>query len=299
MDLFKGSRGSGPDKKLIKEKNYFFLFSKELPHIDLSRYTPGKNYYGKLFLDITALQDIFIGCGEIEKTNNKLYDTFTYVKKDTEKKTLNIPGSSLKGSVLTNMLMFMQLDSVEFFSAKKDKARVFFSDFPMTTSYDLSPQTIPARFGPQNKAVPPHAQLKLYLKDDPAYGNLSPQEKKELPAFENILTIKKGSGFSGFINFKLVNEFQLTLLVLALGCLPEHRFNFKIGGAKNRAIGLIKIEINHEKSFYSENLINTSKDHALPFKNLESTLLSTVSRLKQDFPKLVEVLEKIQGEYGK
>jgi hypothetical protein len=177
MDLFKGSRGSSPDKKLFKEKNYFFLLGNELPHIDLSRYTPGKNYYGKLSLDITALQDIFIGCGEIEKTNNKLYDTFTYVKKDKENKNLNIPGSSLKGSVLTNMLMFLQLDSVDFFSAKKDKAKVFFSDFPMTTSYELSPQTIPARFGPQNKAIPPHAQLKLYLKDDPAHGNLSPQGK--------------------------------------------------------------------------------------------------------------------------
>jgi hypothetical protein len=299
MDLFKGSQVSGPDKKLIREKNYFFLFSNELPHIDLSRYTPGKSYYGKLFLDITALQDIFIGCGEIKKINNKLYDAFTYVKKDTEKETLNIPGSSLKGSVLTNMLIFLQYASVDFFSAKKGKALVFFSDLSMTSPKELSPQTIPARFGPQNKAVPPHAQLKLYLKDDPAYGNLSPQEKKELPAFENIMTVKKGSRFSGFINFKLVNEYQLTSLVLALGCLPEHRFNFKIGGAKNRAVGLIKIEINHEKSIYSENLIDTSTDQAIPFKNLEPILLSTISRLKQDFPKMLDVLEKIQGEYGK
>jgi len=299
MDLFKGSQGSGPDKKLIKEKNYFFLFSNELPHIDLSRYTPGKSFYGKLYLDITALQDIFIGCGDIKKINNKLYDTFTYVKKGTEKETLNIPGSSLKGSVLTNMLMFLQSASVDFFSAKKEKAMVFFSDLPMRSAKELSPQTIPARFGPQNKAVPPHAQLKLYLKDDPAYGNLSPQEKKELPAFENILTIKKGSFFSGFINFKLVNEYQLTSLVLALGCLPEHRFNFKIGGAKNRAMGLIKIEINREKSIYSENLIDTSTDQTIPFKNLEPILLSTISRLKKDFPKMIDVLEKIQGEYGK
>ena len=216
-----------------------------------------------------------------------------------EKKTLNIPGSSLKGSVLTNMLMFLQSASVDFFSAKKDKARVFFSDFPMTTDHELSPQTIPARFGPQNRFVPSHAQLKLYLKDDPAYGNLSPQEKKELPAWENILTVNRGSRFSGFINFQLLDEFQLTILALALGCLPGHKFNFKIGGAKNRAMGLIKIEINHEKSLYSENLIDTSTDRALPFKNLEPVLLSTVTRLKQDFPKMISILEKIQGEYEK
>ena len=92
MDLFKGSQGSGPDKIPIKEKNYFYLFSDELPNIDLSRYTDKtvKSYHGKLFLDIIALQDIFIGCGEIEKTHNRLYDTFSYVKKDTKKKTKEI-----------------------------------------------------------------------------------------------------------------------------------------------------------------------------------------------------------------
>lgn len=296
MDLFKGNQRWDRDRQPIKEKNYFFFMSNELPHIDLSRYPSGKRYYGKLFLAVTALQDIFIGCGEIEKSNNRLYDAFSYVKKSPEQVTFNIPGSSLKGSVLTNLLLFVGSDSTDFFSAMKGMAKVYFSDFPITVSGGILPRTIPARFGPRKVAN--HAQLKFYKKEDEAYGQLSATEFRELPAHENILTVKKGSRFEGFINFKLVNEFELTMLVLASGSLSEHGFHFKIGGARNRGMGLIDVEIDREKSFYSENLKDIVDGGGGSFRELEEKLLAVMSRMKQDFPKVATVLQRLREEYG-
>jgi CRISPR/Cas system CSM-associated protein Csm3 (group 7 of RAMP superfamily) len=293
MDLF--NRQSEP----IREKNYFFIKRDDIPFIDLSRdeYCSGKKYYGKLFLTITALQDIFIGIGEIEMSDKQLYDAFSYIKRDPQKKILNIPGSSLKGTVLTNLALFLKSSSTHFMCWKDGASSVFFSDFPIIATCELAPKTIPARFGPNIKAVPRDAELKLYLKDDPAYGNLSASEIRELQATENILTVKKGSCFTGFINFKLLNEYELTILVLALGCLESHCFNFKIGGAKNRGMGLIKMEIDPEKSFYSENLKDASKEKGLSYKSLEEKLLLNMSKLKHDFPKIEKILQKMKGEY--
>ena len=293
MDLF--NRQSEP----IREKNYFFVKSEEIPYIDLSRdeYCSGKKYYGKLFLTITALQDMFIGIGEIEMSDKQLYDAFSYIKRDPQRKTLNIPGSSLKGTVSTNLALFLKPSSIQFMGWKDGARIVFFSDFPISTASELAPRTIPARFGPTIKAVPRDAELKLYLKDDPAYGNLSDTKIQELPATENILTVKKGSRFNGFVNFKLLNEYELTILVLVLGCLEGHCFNFKIGGAKNRGMGLIKMDIDPDKSFYSENLKNASKEKGLLYKSLEEKLLLNMSKLKQDFPKIEKMLQKMKGEY--
>jgi len=124
MDLFKGKQPperhggsgrsqppgryrSGGSDEIIKEKNYFFLMKDELPYINLDKYPADKKYYGKIYLIVTALQELFIGSGQVESSSKKLYDAFTYSKRDPEKKTLTIPGSSFKGTILTNLSMFL------------------------------------------------------------------------------------------------------------------------------------------------------------------------------------------------
>jgi len=296
MNPYKGNQHRDDGSRTYNEKNYFFFKRDELPHIDLSKYPSGKKYYGKLFLSVTALQDIFIGCGEIEKSNNRLYDAFSYVRKSPGEITFNIPGSSFKGSVFTNLLLFVGMYSTDFFSALKGMAKVYFSDFPITVSRGMSPQTIAARFEP--RAIPGDAELKFYKKEDEAYGQLTDAEFEELPAHENILTVKKGSRFEGFLNLKLVDEYQLTLLLLALGCLKDHGFHFKIGGAKNRGIGLSRVELDWEKSFYSEKFKDAVAERRSSFKHLEGKLLETVTKLKRDFPKVEVILQSLRKEYG-
>jgi len=302
MDLFEGNQHRDADRQPIREKNYFFFSRDELPRIDLSRYPSAKTYYGKLYLSVTALQDMFIGCGEIEKRNNQLFDAFTYVKKspEEEERTFTIPGSSVKGCVLTNLLLLMDLDFKnpsfsQFLSSQKVLDEIYFSDFPIVTSGDSSPKTIPARFDP--KRWPWNDAVKLYHKEDRIYTRLLQHELDSKPK-ENILSLRKGCRFSGFINFKLLNEYQLTLLLLAIGCLSAHQFNFKIGGAKNRGMGLIRVEIDYDESFYSESLRDIAANKVLAFKNLEEAFVPIISRLKQEFPVLGTLIKKMQEEYG-
>ncbi|MCP4156816.1 MAG: hypothetical protein GY757_54390, partial [bacterium] len=228
------------------EKNYFFVDSGDLPGIYLKEPAAGGTYFGKLQLTVTAQQDIYIGSGEVEEYNNRLYDSFSYSKKagseagePVPEKGFTLPGSSMKGSVLTNLFLFLTEASTGFYSPplrSDEPAKVFFSDFPITAGYESKAKTIPGRFNPR---IPPPdtATLKMYRKDDLAYANLSKEDWKALQSKENILTIAKGCTFEGFINFKLLSLEQLLFLVLALGCFEENRYCFKVGGAKNRGMG--------------------------------------------------------------
>jgi hypothetical protein len=176
-------------------------------------------------------------------------------------------------------------------------AKVFFSDFPIVNGSDSKPQTIPGRFTPRRNP-PPNARLKMYRKDDIAYGKLIQDELRELQAKENILTVKKGSRFKGFINFKLLSLHELLFLVLSLGCFKDHCFCFKVGGAKNRGMGLVKTEIDIEKSFYANGFKDLSLGKHRALKELEPGLVSELSQLKQRFSRIDNAVKIMQDEYG-
>ena len=311
MDLFQGSGFSDPEKKPgdtrrneIIEKNYFFIKSDQLPNIDLRETVSGaagETYFGNLLLTVTALQDLCLGIGEVEERNQRLYDSFSYFKKEAGQpfKTFTLPGSSMKGCILTNLYLFLNDPSTGFFSASgdKDMAKVFFSDFPIVNSSDGKPQTIPGRFTPRIKP-PENTRLKMYRKDDSTYGNLTPDELRELQAKENILTVKKGSQFKGFINFKLLTLHKLLFLVLSLGCCKAHRFCFKVGGAKNRGMGLVKIELDMEKSYYNCGLKEFILDKRRGLAELEPAWISELTHLKQRFSRIENAIKIMKDEYG-
>lgn len=311
MELFKGTpkperrdRGGGAGRskgrdssQIIKEKNYFFVEKEKVPDIKLDTLpADNKKYFGKLFLEILTLQDLFIGSGHIESKGNNLYDDFSYTHMNRGRKIPTIPGSSLKGTILTNLSLFLSTASTGFFGSRDGASSVYFSDLPITNNPELSPKTIAARFGP--RINPDNAAVKLYLKDDKAYSNLSEQEFNDLPAKEKILTIKKGSRFSGLINFKELSEYELLFLIMSLGCLKNHRFNFKLGGAKNRAMGLIQVQIKEDESYWSENLEAIIRSKTRSFTELENMIGAAITKIKEKYPLVEPMLEKIQGEYG-
>lgn len=303
MELFKGSsfpgsRGQGDQaSQPPMEKNYFFIYENEHPQIDLLPYEKGRGaaYYGKLFLSLTALQDIFIGGGEIDKSDAQLVDVFSYVITGAGGKTWNIPGSSLKGCIFTHLSMFLRTRSTDFLSAGEGPAKVFFSDLPMTPGSEAFRKEIPARFSP--RAVPGNALLKLYKKeykkDTLPRGNYT-----TVPGVESIQAIRTGARFEGQLHFKQLDEYQITVLLLALADFPGHRFNFKIGGAKNRAMGLVRLEIDYEKSFYARTLKDIAVKNVFPLASLKPNLEKALLQLKQDFPALEVIIKKMQGEYG-
>jgi len=300
MGKYHNNLGSGNQRKsrrhqrqVIRERNYFFIQRNKLPYINLSRHAGGRTYYGMLALQITALQKIFIGCGEIEKKENQLYDTFSYVKKELGKKTPTIPGSSIKGSIYHHLSALLDEESMEFYKAKNQKTRIFFSDFPIITDGKLKEEIIAARFKPQIQG----GERKFYKKKDTAHGRLTPGEIKNLKAIENLLLLEKGNSFRGFIHFHRLDEVALALLALSMGILPENRFNFKIGGAKNRGKGLIKLDLLEDDSYYSVKMIHAVKTRAKPYRNLAPVLKSTVAGLKKDNPKIDGILKIIREEY--
>lgn len=298
----------------IKEENYFFVGGGEVADIGWMGPERGESYFGKLELTVTALQDVFVGSGELEERERRLYDSFSYYKKDTDRqdskrvKTFTIPGSSMKGSILTNLKLFLKESLTGFYSASTkrdstDMAKVFFSDFPVVPGGGgrgepgLKPRTIPARFGPR-KEGPNNTRLKMYLKDDRAYGNLSREEMKLLTSKENVLIVERGSRFRGFINFKLLSREQLLFLVMSLGIYKEHRFCFKVGGAKNRGMGLVRLDIDMESSYYADGLRGLSLGKERGMKELEEELGAVLSRFKGEYPGIGNVIRMMQKEYG-
>lgn len=300
MDWFEGKKQTDsftPAQPENKEKNYFYLERRELPFIDLSRYRTHETGYGKLYISVTALQDLFIGCGEIENCGGGLVDAFSYVTKAPGDRTFNIPGSSMKGCILTNLSLFLNERSTGFFSTGEGPAKVFFTDLPMTGPGETLSRLIPGRFSRGNQ--PRDAQVKLYSREDRAYGTLSEFEIKNLPELETILSLNRGCRFEGFINFKRLDRHELAFLVLALGCLKDHRFNFKMGGAKNRGMGLVRVSIDITNSVYSRTLTEAARGTVSSFKTLEDTLVSIIHRVKHDYPNFLPVLDKLRKEYGK
>ncbi len=300
LDLFKGSSYSGPprsDEPVRMERNYFFLYDNESPQIDLYSYqtSQGKKYYVKLFITITTLQDIFIGSGEIDKIANQLVDVFSYITPEKGKKTWNIPGSSLKGCIFTHLSMFLQSRSTDFFSAKDGPAKVFFADLPIRSKSQATHKSIPARFSP--KGVPDNVSFKLYkkeyVKDTLPQGSYATE-----PGKERIQAIPTGSQFSSFIHGKQLDEYEMAMLIVALGAFPGYSFQFKMGGAKNRAMGLVRLDIDFDKSFYALSLKDIFAQKVLPLSNLKPNLEKVLAQLKQDSPKLDTVIKKLQGEYG-
>lgn len=285
----------GRNRQRIKEKNYFFVTKEERSNIFLKKRDQGVSYFGKLFLDIATLQKIFIGCGELETVNQQLCDTFSFVRPTAAQKIYNIPGSSFKGTVKTNLLLFLNDTSTKYLGAFNEKTRVFFADFPLSNTKSLSKQKIIARFTPQ--ITPDARDIKLFLKDDDSYSKYSPQDLQHLKS-EHFLVIPPGAKFSGQINFHDLSLAELASLILALGCLKDHRFNFKIGGAKNRGMGLIRVSLNTERSYHANSYRHLVFGQTKAFKLIEPSVLKEVDNWKQSEPKFMILLQKIQGAYG-
>ncbi len=310
LDLFKGGgaaggngKRGGPQRRNIKEKNYFYIKNNQLPGIAITEPAGGKPYFGKLQLTVTALQDIHVGSGDLHEESMRLYEGFSYYKNDPRdpKRVFTLPGSTMKGCILTHLLMFLRDSATGFYNAgtRRDSdpmVKVFFSDFPIVAGGEPKPRTIAGRFNPRIHP-PADAVLKMYLKDDPAHDDISRADWQALPAKENILTIKKGARFSGFVNFNSLSLQQLLFLVLSLGCLPGHRYCFKIGGARNRGMGLVSMSLARD-SIFAGRLMELVFGNHRPFADVLPQLAMELETFKRRYKNIETVLGIMRRQYG-
>ncbi|MEW6457056.1 MAG: RAMP superfamily CRISPR-associated protein [Acidobacteriota bacterium] len=215
----------------------------KLPFVEHS-FIHKNNFSGQLFIRIIAESDLFIGAGEAEVKNNKQVIKFARVGDK-----IVIPGSSLKGTIriyseaLSPSCLDANCDGDDFcptcriFGAKNYQGRIFFNDTISSNAKSKEAVEIFQRWGPREwKAC---EGRKFYFFDHP---NLSQGRK------ERIETIKKDAQFDSSIEFTNFENWELGLFLLSMGCDKNHMFSLKLGGAKNRKHGKVRIELDARKS---------------------------------------------------
>jgi len=203
-------------------------------------------FTGRLSLKLKTLSSIFIGSGTVEITqDNQQYLTFARLNGE-----IVIPGSSLKGDIrqYAEALSLSCFDAscegnalcpaCRIFGSSKAslQGRVSFRDAKLLSG-ETKIITIAQRWEPRIKY---DNGRKFYYHKDP---QIKTQDK------ERIEVVEERGEFAFFVDFLNLEGWELGLLLLAMGVAPQKEFPLKIGGGKNRGLGLVKLELNLDKSF--------------------------------------------------
>ena len=221
------------------EKKTFEQLSHEKYNEDL--------YSGKLLLILENEQDLFIGSGEVEIKNDKQYLAFARIYSENH---IVIPGSSLKGAIR----IYLEALSPSCVSSDRDacgkteepcpacaifgrqdyQGRVFFKDAKLLKGNLNDNKEIIQRRPPWLSCR--DRRFYYFEKPDIVHGR---QDK------ERIEVVNKGAQFNFEIEFINLLNWELGLLLLSMGLDDEHQkdFSLKIGGAKNRKCGKVKINL--------------------------------------------------------
>lgn len=216
---------------------------KKVEEITHEKYRP--NFYsGKLTLTLQTEQDFLIGSGEVEIRNNRQYLSFARIHNSNK---IVIPGSSLKGATRTYVeALSPSCISTEQNACKKDdkpcpacaifgkqdyQGRVFFKDAELINGKLNNNKEIVQRRPPRISCL--GRRFYYFAEPQKVLGR-----QKEL-----IEVVEKGAKFKFEIEFTNLYGWELGLLLLSMGTDTENTkdFSLKIGGAKNRKCGKVKI----------------------------------------------------------
>ncbi|MGB9877932.1 MAG: RAMP superfamily CRISPR-associated protein [bacterium] len=208
-------------------------------------------FTGRFYIWLKTLTPIFVGSGTVEITPSGNQQYFTFARLGGK---IVIPGSSLKGDVrqYAEALSFSCYDgscggddlcpACGIFGSREAHflGRVAFEDAKLYKAPQKITRviTIPQRWGPR---IEYGNGRKFYYHAPPDI--ISGRDKEWLEVVE------KESYFIFLLSFENLEGWELGLLILAMGLAPDWEFPLKVGGGKNRGLGLVKLELIEGKSF--------------------------------------------------
>lgn len=284
----------------------------------------GANYYGCLNLRIEGIDPLFVGSGAVDLDNQgRMYQCFA--QRDGQ---FILPGSSFKGALraIVEALSPSCIAIIEGRDESRNYGNICRGD---QTSLQLCPAcgllgaagyrgrlnfsegrasagtpevvTIPQRTsprycGPRGALNPCHSTFawrKFYTKESQCRA---PQQQEER------IQVLKEAIFALEVGFQNLQEWELGLLVLGLGIAPDHKFNWKLGGAKNRHKGLVRVTLDpSNKSTYAQGQAwffgqsaNVTEDF---LRQVTQAYLKQLDAWKV-CPQVQENLQKLREEYG-
>lgn len=289
------------------------------------------HYWGQLSLKIVGLDPLFIGSGAVDLDDKGMYQCFAH--RDGR---FIVPASSFKGAwraiaeVLSPSCLRV-IDPRDHDERKVGKVNHKFKECPEVEPDQQSVKLCPAcglfgapgyrgrlhlsegwansgqpeitkiaqrmgpNFcGPDGKADPCASTFKWrkFYRREPVCNEPKSKERLE--------QLQQGAVFTLSLGFENLRLWELGLLALSLGIAPNHEFNWKLGGGKNRKMGLVQVTWDQEQSSYAQ-----GKDWFWGrSKPLDETLLSQASEayMKQLNDKVGDLvtknLNKLKKEYG-
>ena len=229
--------------------NNEYILVKHIPPVKDARKNPVfhnqyMEYSGVLGLTIKAITPVFVGTGNVEIDSLGIYLQLAKVNGIPV-----IPGSSLKGVIrstaeaLSPSCLGAKCDpkgklcpACSIFGTTGRKAgyqsRVFMEDVILdgTPTEFLEVISIDERWSPQldhpdsRKFFPHYSQVKI--------------------GRDRVEVVKTGAIFKSTLRFFNLEKWEIGLLLLSLGVSSTYLFFLKLGGAKGKGLGSVKISIN-------------------------------------------------------
>jgi len=220
-----------------------------------------KGWRGRMGLKIETISKVFVGTGDYETDNKGVYQPFA-----RSNGKLVIPGTCIKGVVRTYAEALspsceggkcrVEKDGIciccSIFGALGFQGRVSFCDTePLeSTGVTLDKYSMKVRRSggfTGRRRFYYHNKPGNYRAVDKGTGNFKPRDE------ERVEVVSRDTHFVCDLFFKNFTQKELGLLLLAMGCSPDHPFFPKLGGGKNRLLGSIRISLPEEIRFASPN----------------------------------------------
>jgi CRISPR/Cas system CSM-associated protein Csm3 (group 7 of RAMP superfamily) len=231
-----------------KERDGFFWVEQLQAHGNPVQETPRgldrlEGLSGEWVVRFEALSPFFIGSGDVEVADEAGVRTM-YFRFARRGDSLIVPGTSLKGMARS----FAELLSPScmggegrdscpacvLFGTLGRRGRVMFEEGVLEGAQlrvvEIAQRVAARRVGPDNE----RGFRKLYVRDQGAAQTALGGDK------ERLETVQPGAWFRSRVSFHALSEWQVGLLLLALGLAPGYTFHLKGGGGKNRGFGVLK-----------------------------------------------------------
>ncbi len=221
-----------------------------------------KGWRGRMPLKIETISKVFVGTGDYETDNKGVYQPFA-----RSNGKLVIPGTCIKGVVRTYAEALspsceggkccVEKDGIciccSIFGALGFQGRVSFCDTEALepTGVTLNKYPMKVRWSGGFKGG-----RRFYYHNKPNnYRAIDERTQRIISQNEErVETVSENTCFACDTFFENLTQKEIGLLLLAMGCSPDHPFFPKLGGGKNRLLGSIRISLPEDIRLASPNL---------------------------------------------